>query len=415
VEEPEEGNWEYGIKGDLVLALDLADILLIDPLKAVYFIDSKVPVVLQLKGQQDQQGSSIYDDFDIKCNIRYPDGKDSGELTLADDGNGIDQEAGDGIFSYEFDGVESPGEYTIEFTVNHIPTGASSLKKKIFTITDYQPVKKTLYLTVENNIIADTPVVIHANLEDLSEGLFRYEATGPSGEVFSGELFDNGSTQNSDEASGDGVYSCRIEDLALPGIYSIEVEASYTSSEDYELTQTSTVEIEKSLSIELVSSSEEMDMSSNTVSAQLKITSILDSPVSVSIGSLGSESDIIENAILDQTVIQPGTEQDISMAIKLSDAIEEGDHIIIVPVIIDGVYVKNMEMSFSSQKGIFGLDLKTLIGLILIVLSLVPLIFLLYTIINIKRSGIKITNPRIIVEFSLFLAFFIAGLIVIFI
>jgi hypothetical protein len=378
-------------------------------------MDSKVPVVLKLAGYQDLKGSFDNDDFDIKCNIRYPGGGDSGEQVLADDGNSIDLEAGDGIFSYEFNGVESPGEYIIEFTINHIPTGASSLKKKIFTVTDYQPVKKTLYLTVENNIIADTPLVIHANLEDFSEGVFRYEVSSSSGEVFSGELLDNGSVQDSDDVSGDGIYSGTVKDLTQPGIYNIEVEAAYTSLEGYELTQTSSADIEKSISIELISSSDEMDLNSRIVSAQLKIVSTLDTPVPLAIGALDTGDGMVESVSLDQTAIQPGTDQDISMTIKLSDAVEEGDHIIVVPVIVDGIYGKNIEVSFTSQKPIFGLDLKTLIGLILIVLSLVPLIFLLYTIVNIKRSGIKITHPRIIVEFSLFLAFFIAGLIVIFI
>jgi len=416
VEKPQEGNWEYSIEGDLVLALDLADISLIDPLKAVYFMDSKVPVVLQLTGQQDQEGYSIYDDFDIKCNILYPGGRDSGELALADNGIGIDQEAGDGIFSYEFNGTESPGEYIIEFNINHVPTGASSLKKKIFTVTDYQPVKKTLYLTIENNIIAETPVAIHANLEDFSEGVFHYEAAGPSGNVFSGELFDNGSVQDSDDAAGDGIYSCTIGDFALPGTYSILVEAGYTSTEGYELTQISSADIEKSISIELASSSGEMDMGSRTVSAWLKITSILDSSIPLAIGALDEgSSSIVESAVLDQTAISPGIEQDVSVTIMLSDAIGEGDHTVIIPLVAEGVHVKNIEISFSSQKGIFGLDLKTLIGLILVVLSLIPLIFLLYTIVNIRRMGISITHPRIIVEFSLFLVFFIAGLIVIFI
>jgi len=48
IENPASGSWKYSIEGDLVLALDLADIELIDPLDAVYFYDSKIPVMIQI-------------------------------------------------------------------------------------------------------------------------------------------------------------------------------------------------------------------------------------------------------------------------------------------------------------------------------------------------------------------------------
>ena len=158
-----------------------------------------------------------------------------------------------------------------------------------------------------------------------------------------------------------------------------------------------------------------MDEGSKTVTAQIKVNSLLDSAVPVDIGVLDEGSSIIEGASLDLDFIQPGKDQEMTMTIKLLDDIEEGDHMVSVPVLIDGVYAKNIEVSFSSRGGIFGLDFKTLVGLILIMLSLIPLIFLLYTIVNLRKLGISIANPRIIVEFALFLAFFIAGLIVTFI
>jgi len=43
---PDKGIWKYSIDGDMILAFELARISLLDPLKAVYFMDSKVPVMI---------------------------------------------------------------------------------------------------------------------------------------------------------------------------------------------------------------------------------------------------------------------------------------------------------------------------------------------------------------------------------
>jgi hypothetical protein len=101
------------------------------------------------------------------------------------------------------------------------------------------------------------------------------------------------------------------------------------------------------------------------------------------------------------------------MTIKLPDDLEDGYHSFTIPVVVDGLYAMDIEIGFSSRKGLFSFDLKTVTDLILVLLSLIPLLFILYTIINIRRLGISITHPRIIVEFCLFLFFFAAGLIVV--
>ncbi len=410
---PGSGSWKYSIEGDLVLALDLADIELIDPLDAVYFDDSEIPVMIQILNADTKGEDALYADFDIRCSIRDPGGREYEGMALLDNGKGMDRAAGDGIFSYGFDGVGSPGEYTIEFYVDHIPTGASSLKKKVFTVTDYQPVKKILYLTIENNIISGTPAVIHANLEDYSHGVFRYTITGPSGEEIKGELLDNGNPLNSDDMSGDGVYSHSVEGLSAMGIYSIEVEAGYESIEGYDIIRSVSAEIGKYVDIELVSINE-ADTVPDSVNGIIRIKSILDSPVSVEAGIPDMPNSPLEKVVLDQAIVQAGKEQDINMTIGLLDNLEEGVHTGAVSIIVDGVYAKVIDISFLTSKDLFHFSLKNLIGLILVLLSLIPLIFLLYTTVSARKQGAVLGRSRVIAGASLFAVFFITGLILVF-
>jgi hypothetical protein len=415
IDKPGSGSWKYSIEGDLVLALDLADIELIEPLDAVYFDDSEIPVMIQILNADTKGEDALYADFDIRCSIRDPGGREHEGIALLDNGKGIDRAAGDGIFSYGFDGVGSPGEYTIEFFIYHIPTGASSLKKKVFTVTDYQPVKKILYLTIENNIISTTPVVIHANLEDYSQGVFRYTMTCPSGEEIKGELLDNGNPLNSDDMSGDGVYSNIVEGLSEMGIYSIEAEADYKSIAGYDITQPVSAEIGKYVDIEMVSINDKADTGPMTVNGIIRINSILDSPVSVEAGISDLPNSPLEKVVLDQTIVQAGKEQDINMTIGLLDTLEEGTHTGAVSIIVDGAHAKVIDISFSTSKDVFHFSLKNLIGLILVILSLVPLIFILYTTVSARKPGAVLSRSRMIAGAALFAAFFITGLILVFI
>jgi hypothetical protein len=44
-----------------------------------------------------------------------------------------------------------------------------------------------------------------------------------------------------------------------------------------------------------------------------------------------------------------------------------------------------------------------------LLISLVALLFLIYTLLNIDKLGITVTNPRVLVEFALFVLFLIVG------
>jgi len=414
VESPGKGRWRYNVSGDLVLALDAADIILADPLKALYYLDSEVPLVVQLSYGDAEDGAD-YSDFQISCTIEYPEGSSSAIIDLLDDGTGIDGEKDDGVFSSVFQDTALPGEYIIEFTIRHLPTGSSSLKKTVFAVTDYQPVKKELYLKVENSIITGTPVNLEANLEDFSAGAFSYKITGPSGDTSGGLLSDDGASGDFDDVRGDGIYSSSIGGFDEPGEYTITVEAGYESLEGFYLVQTKEVTLGKYIDITLVPDSIMVNTEEGTATVKLRTASLYDSDISLNAGGLQDGDDIISRLELEQDYLEAGAQQDIGLIIYLDQEIQEGDYKVTIPLVIGGIYTKDIEVDISVKKETISFDIKTLTGLILTILSLVPLILLLYTVINMKKLNIKITHPRVLVESGIFVVLFAAGMVVIFI
>lgn len=218
IEDPIAGDWNYEINGNLILALDLVGMTLLDPVKAVYFMNSKIPVSVGLSAVEETSGDLEPSDFKISCKIKYPDMSTTGWIVLLDDGQENDLLEGDGIFNYLFEELSGPGDYPVEFAIEHIPTGSSSLKEMVFTVTDYQPVKKDIFLKIENNIIAGSATKIYANFEDFSEGDFSYTISVPDGTDISGTLLDNGEEKYGDESASDGIYSAILEELKAEGI-----------------------------------------------------------------------------------------------------------------------------------------------------------------------------------------------------
>ncbi len=415
VNKPDKGVWKYSINGDMVLAMELARVSLLEPLKAVYFMDSKVPVMIQLSIPKNIEGTMKYSDFEISCEIIDPGSASTGKVRMTDDGSGADGQQGDGIFSYLFEDIRDTGDYKIEFTIDHKPTGSSSFKEKVFTVTDYQPVKKEIYLKIENNIIAGSPVKIYANFEDFSSGIFSYTITSPDGKAMSGELYDNGNIINADTSASDGIYSNVLEGFIETGKYTIELRADYQSTEGYELHQISETEIGKYIAIEVPEGILEIDPDSKSLKTILKMTSIYDSDLLIGIAKQMADNSIIKNIETDYNILKAGSEIDMQMTIYLADDILEGEYIIDIPMVLGQVFTKNIELRLSYEAVPFEFDHRMLIGLIMIFLSLIPLVFLLYTIINLKRLNIKITHPRVIIGFGIFSLLFIAGMLIIFI
>jgi hypothetical protein len=51
----------------------------------------------------------------------------------------------------------------------------------------------------------------------------------------------------------------------------------------------------------------------------------------------------------------------------------------------------------------------SIVGPILVALSLIPLLFLAYSLLNLEKLGIKRSHPRVLVESALFLLLFLSG------
>jgi len=415
VEAPAYGDWDYEVSGDLVVALDLVRMKLLDPVKAVYFIDSKVPISVGLFGIEGVSGEVDPSDFELSFKVRNPDMTSTEWIELADDGGKDDPLGEDGIFNYQFDQVCGSGDYRVELLIKHKPTGSSSLKETVFTITDYQPVKKDIFLKIENNIIAGSSTIIYANFEDFTEGDFSYTISGPDGTGGSGELLDNGEIINGDLEASDGIYSAVVEELHEIGDYTIEVMGEYKSSEGYELIQVQEFTIGKYVLIEGTEDILEIDGKDPVLEFSIRMESVYDQDLIIDADPRMNSGGMIKSIEVSSNILEAGAKKDVRLRIFLKDGLETGEYTISVPLIIGEVHNNEIAVSFLYNKSSFMLDLKTLIGLILILASLIPLIFLLYTIINMRKLGINLKNPRIIIGSTVFILLFIAGLTVFFI
>jgi len=415
IEEPVQGGWDYEINGDLVFALDLVRMKLLDPVKAVYFMDSKIPISVELSGIEEISGEIDPSDFELSFKVKNPDMPATGWTELTDDGVEHDPVGEDGIFNNMFDQLSGPGDYLVELLIEHKPTGSSSLKVTVFTVTDYQPVLRGIFLTIENNIVAGSPTKIYANFEDSTEGDFSYTLSGPDGAGIGGELLDNGEIINGDLEASDGIYSAILEELEEIGDYQIEIKGEYESSEGYELTQVQEFTIGKYVLIEKMEDILEIRGKEPVLGFNIRIESIYDQDLTIGPDLQMDSGGMIKSIELDSKILESGAKKDVGLRVFLKDDLEAGEYSITIPLMIGGVYNIDTSVSFSYDKSSFTLDQKTLIGLILIFASLIPFIFLLYTIISTRKLGINFKSPRIIVGFIIFILLFIIGFIMFFI
>jgi len=415
IEDPIAGDWNYEINGNLILALDLVGMTLLDPVKAVYFMNSKIPVSVGLSTVEETSGDLEPSDFKISCKIKYPDMSTTEWIVLLDDGQKNDLLEGDGIFNYLFEELSGPGDYPVEFAIEHIPTGSSSLKEMVFTVTDYQPVKKDIFLKIENNIIAGSATKIYANFEDFSEGDFSYTISVPDGTDISGTLLDNGEEKYGDESASDGIYSAILEELEAAGDYMVEVRGDYQSSEGYELFQVQEVIIGKYIWIAEIDEILEIEGKDAILEFKIKMESIYDKDLIIGFDPQKTSGGIIDRVETDSNILEAGTAKDIGVKVYFKDGLEPGEYTISVPFVLGDVYHSDTIIGVLYEESSFMLDLKTLSGLILIFASLIALIFLLYTVISMRKLQINLTNPRMIIAFAIFIVLFITGLIMFFI
>ncbi len=195
----------------------------------------------------------------------------------------------------------------------------------------------------------------------------------------------------------------------------IEVTGEYESSDGYELTRVQEFTIGKYVLIKEIDDILEINGKDPVLEFNIRMESIYDQDLIIGLDPHMKSEGMIKSIEICSNILEAGAKKDVGLRVFLKDDLKTGEFTISVPLIIGGVYDNETTVSFLYSKSSFMLDLKTLIGLILIFLSLIPLIFLLYTIINMRKLGINLKSPRIIIEFIIFILLFIAGLIVFFI
>lgn len=329
-----------------------AEFEVLEPVNNVYMINTKIPVKVQLK--QITGGANInFNDFQIFFNIRYPDGKVSEDLSMQDNGSGIDEAAGDGIFSYSIDNSALEGNYRLEFFIQHIPTMtiAANAGKKI----DFKVSKSSeIILNIKNNLITGTPTSITANFTDFSSSNFIYKLTKPDGTILQGNLKDDGLEISSDMKKDDGIYSASLDGLSLDqmGEYKINVEGTYGgSSAETGNVLTSGGKFEKNYKIEGPQEIFKITDLSKLQEFGFKVTSknTSDSKITINPQAFTSNEFFASAEIEGNTqTVKANSENNLKLKVKLKDNLEQDKFTIIIPLQIsedDGKTVNEININ----------------------------------------------------------------------
>ena len=115
VSSPEEGKWSYEINGDGVFVYDIVSSNIIEPKYPIYLSDTGIPLKIKLGDTLEDSSSLKSSDFKITCNVEDPEGMSVDDINLSDDGKGMDDFEGDGIFSGVFNKTDIKGNYSAVF------------------------------------------------------------------------------------------------------------------------------------------------------------------------------------------------------------------------------------------------------------------------------------------------------------
>lgn len=195
----------------------------------------------------------------------------------------------------------------------------------------------------------------------------------------------------------------------------VEVRGDYQSSEGYELFQVQEVIIGKYIWIAEIDEILEIEGKDAILEFKIKMESIYDKDLIIGFDPQKTSGGIIDRVETDSNILEAGTAKDIGVKVYFKDGLEPGEYTISVPFVLGDVYHSDTIIGVLYEESSFMLDLKTLSGLILIFASLIALIFLLYTVISMRKLQINLTNPRMIIAFAIFIVLFITGLIMFFI
>ena len=231
ISSPEEGKWSYEINGDGVFVYDMVTSSIIEPKYPIYLSDTSIGLKIKLGDTLEDSSSLKSSDFKITCSVEDPEGMSVDDVNLSDDGKGMDDSEGDGIFSGVFNKTDIKGNYSAVFSMQHVPTNSISTKKINFEVTKL-PVTFKVLEPVRSFYISGKKIPIKVQLssdpETDSDGnidFTEYQVTCtifyPDGKTIEGlMLLDNG--QSLDEKSGDGIFSAMVADSSVNGEYTIK-------------------------------------------------------------------------------------------------------------------------------------------------------------------------------------------------
>jgi hypothetical protein len=234
---PEEGKWSYEINGDGVFVYDMVSSNIIEPKYPIYLSDTSIPLKIKLGDTLEDSSSLKSSDFKITCSVEDPEGMSVDDVNLSDDGKGMDDSEGDGIFSGVFNKTDIKGNYNAVFSMQHVPTNSTSTKKINFEVIKL-PVTFKVLEPLESFYISGKKIPIKVQLSsdpdtdsNGSINFAEYQITCtifyPDGKKTEGlMLLDNG--QSFDEKSSDGIFSASVTDSSVNGAYTIKFYIQHT-------------------------------------------------------------------------------------------------------------------------------------------------------------------------------------------
>ena len=378
IEFPEQGTWSVEISGDAILVYHLVNSSILEPGDSFYLSGSGIPIKIELTEVAGSREKIDLSDFKVTYNIRYPDGEIKKDIELLDNGGGIDKESNDGIYSHLLTQADESGNYEVEFFIQHLPTMAStanSTESISFEIIDVSPME----IKSDNNPIAGTQSKIYANFQDFSEGDFKFVLSRPDGETTQGLLYDDGKPENGDLEEGDGIYSNILENLDILGEYNIEVTGINSSEDGEEFTQDQNTSFNKDFKITGFARSLKIEKDTTALDLTFSIISIHDEKIFIRLNDSKIDPEYIETLTLEngENVIGANSEKEIKINIQLKEGLRPGNYLIKIPLVLDEIYEKDIEIKLSYPSFIWQ-DYSMYILIASIILLITAIVLMVY-------------------------------------
>ncbi|MBM3707835.1 MAG: VWA domain-containing protein [Actinobacteria bacterium] len=229
IDEPEEGRWNYEVKGDAVFIYNIIDPVIVEPGYSIYITGAEVPIKIDISGLFEKNTEVSSSDFEVSCSVKYPQIGEAEDLKLTDDGKNADENESDGIFSGIYSSTEFKGNYLVAFELLHLPTSSISSSIINFEVVKL-PVKISIIEPLQDFYLLNSDINVFVKLEqnvssqqilNSSDYELTFNILYPDGKKSQNiTLLDNGT--GADVESKDGIFSFLILKPELEGKYVLE-------------------------------------------------------------------------------------------------------------------------------------------------------------------------------------------------